>query len=88
MTEAQRMIIKYVDENFIKGSVRVELQGLSEVKITDWKKVSMTLTINLYCDIMDAETGQKIAVSNIPHDLDDLKQNPFKLPTGWMNLPQ
>lgn len=88
MTEAQRMIFKYIDENFILGSVRIELRGSTEVKITDRNKDHMILAINLYCDIMDAETNKIIAVSDITHNLDDVIRNPFKLPTKWMNLPQ
>ena len=88
MTEAQRMIIKYIDQNFVKGSVRIELKGSTEVKITDYNKDHIILAINLYCDIMDSETNRIIAVSDVTHDLDYVMRNPFELPTKWMNLPQ
>ncbi len=88
MTEAQRMIVKYINENFLKGSVQVELKGSVEVKITDHNGEHMVLTVNLFCDIMDAATKKIIAVSNVPHDLDELIRCPSKLPTSWTNLSQ
>lgn len=88
MTEAQRMISKYIEQNFILSSVQIELSGPTEVKITDQNKGHMMLAINLYYDIIDTATNRIIAVSDIVHDLDDVMRNPFRLPTRWMNLPQ
>ncbi|NCC43880.1 MAG: hypothetical protein EOM18_09935 [Clostridia bacterium] len=54
--------------------------GEDKVLLTDRTGASMTLTMNLYCDVMDAETRQIYAVSNLPHDL-ALVGN--QLPTKW-----
>lgn len=84
MTNAQRFISKYIDQN-ISGSVKKEFKDDGTVKITDKHGESMSFTCNLFGDIMDAKTKNILAESNLPHDLDKL--NPGAVPTSWRNLP-
>lgn len=56
MTIVQKMIIDNINKNFVEGSVQIELKGTEEVSITDRNIEHMTLTVNMYSDIIDAET--------------------------------
>lgn len=83
MTWAQECICSYIRKNFVMGSVDLTLVGMDKVKVTDKKGDHMTLTMNLYGDIMDADSGKKYAISNLPRDLDKIGH---KLPTDWMEV--
>ncbi len=81
----QRSILKYIDQNFARGSVRKELVGDLAVKIVDRNGESMTFTQNLFGDIMDNETKKILAISDLPHNLDKLRMT--SMPTSWRNVP-
>jgi hypothetical protein len=53
---AQYIILKWIDENFI--GVETELIGRDCVKVKDRDGESMTLTINIFEDIMNADTRE------------------------------
>lgn len=57
MTRGQEAIMRYVRQSFVGGSIRMETVGEDKVRGTDRTGEHMTLTMNLYCDIMDADTG-------------------------------
>lgn len=83
MTRAQKTIEKYIWKNYEPGGVILSQVGDMSTKITDMTGGSMTFTINLYGDIMDAENGKILAVSNVPHDLDKVG---FMLSDDWIEF--
>lgn len=85
MTNAQRQIIKYIDQNFAPGSVNKEFPDQCAVKITDRSGESLTFSINIFGDIMLANTKTVIAESDLPHDLMALSRHAE--PHSWTNLP-
>ncbi|MGN0141525.1 MAG: hypothetical protein ACI4AD_04805 [Roseburia sp.] len=70
----------YIDTQFMPGSIRKSLVDDYGVKITDKTGESMVFTMNLYGDIMDADTGKILARSNLSHDSMKLDN---KMPTSW-----
>lgn len=80
MTNLQSDILQYLSIQF-KGC-HYDLIGDDKVKVTDRNGESMTFTCNLYGDIMDADTKEILAVSDLPHDLDKIGT---KRPTKWEN---
>lgn len=83
MTTAQKLIKKYIYINFHPDSVLLFFVGRDKVKLIDSEGESMTLTLNIYGDIMDAETKQIYAVSDLPHDLERIGQ---QLPESWREV--
>lgn len=84
MTEAQERIWRFIHERFERESVNLMLIGEAKVKVTDKSRRSMTIEMNQYGDIIDTDTGRKIAISDIPHD----QRGIGKIPTSWTDLPQ
>lgn len=85
MNNIQRWLVAYVNDNFVPGSVEIEPVGTDRLRITDTSGESMTFTMNIFCDVMDAETQKILAVSDVPHDLDELALRPGAVPTSWQN---
>ena len=85
MTNAQRWISKYIDQNFAPGSVNKEFLNQDAVKITDRSGESLTLSMNIFGDIMLANTKTIIAESDIPHDL--MQPLIYAVHRSWTNLP-
>ena len=83
MTIAQSLIVKYINKNFVPGSVRICLMDDDIVKITDVHGAALSFTINLYGDILEAETKKLVAVGNVDHNLATLG---IKLPTDWHDV--
>lgn len=83
MTTAQKLIKKYIYINFHPDSVLLFFVDRDKVKLIDSEGESMTLTLNIYGDIMDAETKQIYAVSDLPHDLERIGQ---RLPESWREV--
>lgn len=83
MTIAQKLIKKYIYINFQPDSVLLFFVDRDKVKLIDSEGESMTLTLNIYGDIMDAETKQIYAVSDLPHDLERIGQQP---PESWREV--
>ena len=48
MTRAQNMIVNYINQQFVPGSVTIIPVGESHVKITDKNKESLTFTVNIF----------------------------------------
>ena len=69
MTRAQNMIVNYINQQFVPGSVTIIPVGESHVKITDKNKESLTFTVHIFGDIIDADT---LSV-------------PFQEPKKWAN---
>ena len=88
MTNGMRTLEKYVQQYIREnpGTENLEMECISEgtVKVTDDNGVHKG-TMNLFCDIMDADTKKIIAESNIPHNLDEVG---FSLATKWKQIPQ
>ena len=87
MTKAQEWILKYIDTQFVRGSVRTSLVGEGTVQVTDRKGEVLRLTVNGFGDIMDADTKKIIAECDVPHNLDVLARNIYQEPKSWTNLP-
>lgn len=83
MTDVQESIKKYIDANFYPGSVEMALIGEDKIKVTDAEGSNMTLTLNLYGDIMDADTESIYAVSDLPHYLPRCEG---VLPQSWTEV--
>jgi len=83
MTTAQKLIKKYIYINFHPDSVLLFPIDKDKVKLIDSEGASMTLTLNVFGDIMDAETKQIYAVSDLPHDLERIGQ---QLPESWREV--
>ena len=83
MTLAQESIMAYIQKNFVPGSVRCVPEGDDCVRVIDRTGESMRLTMNLFGDIMDADTNFKYAISNLPHDIEKIGS---RLPSDWTEL--
>lgn len=83
MTTAQKLIRKYIYTNFHPDAVLLFPIDRDKVKLIDSEGESMVLTINIYGDIMDAETKQIYAVSDLPHDLERIDR---QLPQSWKEV--
>lgn len=83
MTTAQKLIKKYIYINFHPDSVLLFPIDKDKVKLIDSEGASMTLTLNVFGDIMDAETRQIYAVSDLPHDLQSIGK---QLPESWREV--
>lgn len=81
MTKAQEWICRYLDTQFT--GVKYEIRGDAYVAVIDSKGAEMLFTMNIYADIMDANTKQIIAVSDCPHTIDTLTDSDE--PTRWEN---
>lgn len=82
-TRAQLLIRKYICMRFYLNNITMKNVDIDKVKVTDSKGQNIVFTMNLYCDIMDADTKKIYAISNIPHDLDNVKS---LLPTNWVDV--
>lgn len=83
MTRAQELIKKYIYINFPPNSVLLFFVDRDKVKLIDSEGESMVLTMNIFGDIMDAETRQIYAVSDLPHDLERIGR---QLPQSWKEV--
>lgn len=83
MTRAQECIFSYIRKNFVMESISLALIGRDKVEVTDQKGDHMTLTTNLYGDIMDADSGKIYAISNLPHELEKIG---LEVPTDWTEV--
>ncbi len=68
MSRVQSVILRYINKNFVKGSVRTELVGADEVLVKDWKGESMVLTVSIYGHIIDADTKTIYAYDVMPYN--------------------
>ena len=83
-TTAQKDLLKYVKTQFT--GVRVRPVGENGLEVIDGKGDTLTLSMNIYGDVMDADTKQIIAKSDLDHDLDRLPMN--ARPKAWENCPE
>lgn len=83
MTRAQEVIKKYIYMNFHRDSVLLFPVDQDKIKIIDAEGAIMTLTLNLYGDIMDAVTRKLYAISDLPHDLNRIG---LQLPQSWKEV--
>ena len=83
MTNAQMIICKYIDQQFVPGSVKKTCIGLDRVRVTDRKGESLTFTVNIFGDIIDDDTNKIVAEADTVHSV----AAPFKMPHTWKNQP-
>lgn len=84
MTRVHKILQKWIEKNFVPTAVKLSYPSDDRVTITDRLGVSMTVTLNIYCDVMEVDTKKLLAVSDLPHDLDKIGN---ALPTGWTEIP-
>ena len=80
MTNVQKSIQKYIDQMCLGENVKTELVGDCQVKVTE-NGGRVTLTMNIYGDIMDVETRKILAESDLPHDL--MRIGYGEMPHSW-----
>ena len=78
MKIAQEDILRYLRDR--DPGCRYELVSGSRVRVFDQMGGSRTYTSNIYSDIMDAETREIVAVSDVPHDLEMVDR---QRPKSW-----
>jgi len=83
MTNAKKLIMKYVNKNFVSESVRIDFLNDECVKVTDQTGDELKLTVNLFGDIIDADTRKIYAIGNASHNLAALMLDPTQMPTDW-----
>lgn len=83
MTVAHKVLHRYIDQNFERGFFDVKDLDPDKVMLRDRQGDSITLTLNVYCDILDANTNEIYAVSDLPHDLIHIGA---KTPNTWKEL--
>lgn len=88
MTVAQEWICRYIDTQFEKGTVRKIPVGRGNVRVEDMDGKSITFTVNMFGDVMDADTKRIVAQSDVEHNLDKLMKNPLQEPVRWTNCPE
>nr|CRY96959.1 hypothetical protein [uncultured prokaryote] len=82
MTKAQIILKKWIDKNF--ENVEIEFPTDSSATIKDKKGETMNISLNLYCDILETDSGKILAISDLPHDCITVGN---KIPTTWKELP-
>lgn len=83
MTIAQETIMRYIYQNFSPGSFYTTVIGKDRIKVTCFREKDVTLTLNLYGDIIDADTEDVYAISDLPHDLCSIGN---KMPDSWQRV--
>lgn len=83
MTRTQESIMTYIRKNFFPWSIQCIPEGEDCVKIIDRTGESMRLTMNLFGDIIDADTNFMYAISNLPHDIEKIGS---RFPSDWTEL--
>lgn len=83
MTKVQESIREYIYKNFHPESVLLFPKGEDQIRIIDKTGASMTLTMNLFGDIMDADTKKIYAISDLPHDVNKIEN---QLPHSWKEV--
>lgn len=70
-TRAQEDVLRYLGTQEHGG--QYSFIGKDTVKAIDRNGREMSYTCNLYGDIMDASTKEVIAISDLPHSLEELQ---------------
>ncbi len=83
MTNGQRWIRLYISQRFQLDKVRLRNIGDGTVQVIDQTGATMNFTCNIFGDIMDADTKEIVADSNVTHNLDELAQHMEQEPTAW-----
>lgn len=83
MTRAQEVIRNYIYQNYQPDSVLLFPTDKDKIKLIDAEGGKRTLTINIFCDILDVNTKKILAISDLPHDMDKVDK---KLPHRWTEV--
>lgn len=83
MTTAHKILHRYINQNLKSGCFTFQDIGLDKVLIRDKNGGRLILTMNLYCDIMDADTNVIYAKSDLPHDLMAIG---YRTPNTWIEV--
>lgn len=81
MIRAKKVITRYLNQNCAGARIiKTVSEGVYIVEHADKARTEQTLTMNIFCDIMDVKTKQIIARSDLPHDI---MQIGYLMPTSW-----
>ena len=69
MTQAQEVIKSYIYQKYQQDSVLLFPTDKDKIKLIDADGSKMTLTINIFCDILDENTKKILAISDLPHEV-------------------
>lgn len=83
VTRAQIILKKWIKTQFT-DEVEIQFPTKDTAKIIDIKNETMTITLNIYCDIIEIETKKVLAISDLPHDV-MLVGN--EIPQSWDAVP-
>ena len=78
LTPAQGILLRYCHQ---RGMTGIELTGKGEGRATSREGEKLRLTINVYGDIMNADTKKIIADGNTSHDFRHI----YELPDQWID---
>ena len=76
LTPAQEILLRYCHQ---RGMTGIEITGNGEVRAMSREGEKLRLTINVYGDIMNADTKKIIADGNTSHDFRHI----YELPDKW-----
>lgn len=83
MTKAQIILKKWIKTQFT-DEVEIEFPTDATATITDKNGESMTISLNLYCDILEVPSKKILATSDLPHDMELVED---KIPQSWTLIP-
>ena len=83
MTQAQEVIKSYIYQKYQQDSVLLFPTDKDKIKLIDADGSKMTLTINIFCDILDVNTKKILAISDLSHDTEKVDK---KLPHRWTEV--
>ncbi len=84
MTRAQSDIKRYIETQFA-GGYQLTPIGDYTLELEDMTGDTMRFSMNLFGDIIDADTKQILAESDLPHDL--CRISTTARPQEWTTLP-
>lgn len=83
MTRMQEIILLYVMQQYSSGTYIANPIGRYQMHLIDIvSKTECLLSVNLFGDIIDTDSGRIIATSNVQHDIGHI----FIMPTHWIHV--
>lgn len=78
ITNEQKNILNYLETRYL--GCQFDIVGKTIIKIKDTEGKTKVFTCNPYGDILDADTNEIIAISDLPHDIEKIGT---KKPSRW-----
>ena len=86
MTIVQKTLSAYLSQQFMGANLIPVGEDRIAVEGPDGNRTEYM--VNLYCDIIDAESQMLVARSNVPHTMEWLLLNVNHIPEKWTNNAQ